>query len=104
MRVKTDTLNCNSGPGSIQCERTSFLASFLSSACKKNISFFLIGVSDTVFLKSCYRDMTCSFMFKSVDKKKGKFLHCLDTKSGLSHLPRGLTSAYSNLTGKNLLF
>ena len=57
MRVKTDTLNCNPGPGSIQYKRTSFLASFTSSAGKKNISFFLIGVSDTVFLQSCYRDM-----------------------------------------------
>ena len=64
MRVKTDTLNCNSGPGSIQCKRTSFLASFTSSAGKKNISFFLIGVNDTVFLKSCYRDMSCSFYVK----------------------------------------
>ena len=63
MRVKTDILNCNSGPGSIQCTRTSFLASFTSScpASKKNISFFLIGVNDTVFLKSCYRDMSYSF-------------------------------------------
>ena len=26
--VKTDTLKCHSCPGSIQCERTSFLASF----------------------------------------------------------------------------
>ena len=69
MRVKTDTLNCNSGPGSIQCEGTSFLASFESSANKKNISFLLIGVNDTVFLKLCYRDNCHAvFMFESVDK------------------------------------
>ena len=36
--VKTDSLNCNLCPGSIQCERTSFPASFKSSAGKKNIS------------------------------------------------------------------
>ena len=36
--VKTDSLNCNSCPGYIQCERTSFPASFKSSAGKKNIS------------------------------------------------------------------
>ena len=36
--MKTDGLNCNSCPGSIQCERTSFPASFKSSAGKKNIS------------------------------------------------------------------
>ena len=39
--VKTDTLNCNSCPGSIQCEGTSFLASFASSvtqAARKKIS------------------------------------------------------------------
>ena len=34
IRVKIDTFNCNSYPikGSIQCEKTSFLASFASSA------------------------------------------------------------------------
>ena len=61
MRITTDTLNCNSGPGSIQYKITSFLPSFASSADKKSISFFVIGVNDTVFLKSCYRDMSCSF-------------------------------------------
>ena len=35
--VKTDTLNCNSCASSIQCERTSFLASFARSAGEKNI-------------------------------------------------------------------
>ena len=77
MRVKTDILNCNSGPGSIQCTRTSFLASFASScpASKKNISVFLIGVSDTVFLKN-YVIETCQalFMCESVDKKQWKIL------------------------------
>ena len=36
--MKTDTLKCHSCEGSTQCERTSFLASFTSSAGKKNIS------------------------------------------------------------------
>ena len=62
--VKTDILNCNSGPGSIQFERTSFLASSANLAGKKNISFFLIGVNYTVFLKSRYRDMS-----KSLNKR-----------------------------------
>ena len=65
MSVKTDTLNCNSGPGSIQCERTSFLASVANSAGKKNISFFLVGVNYTVFLKSHYRDMSQSLNKRS---------------------------------------
>ena len=65
MRVKTDTLNCNSDPGSLQCERTSFLASSANSAGKKTISFFLIGVNYTVFLKSCYRDMSQSLNKRS---------------------------------------
>ena len=45
MRVKTDTLNCTraSCPVSIQSEGTSFLASFTSSAGKKNISFFFMN-------------------------------------------------------------
>ena len=34
--VKTDTLNCNLCPGSIQCEKTSFPASFARSAGNKN--------------------------------------------------------------------
>lgn len=38
MSVKTDTLKCTLYPDSIQCERTSFLASFASSAHKKNIT------------------------------------------------------------------
>ena len=80
MSVKTDTLNCNSGPGSIQCERTSFLASAANSAGKKNISFFLVGVNYTVFLKS----------------------HIIETC--LSHLTRDLTCASSKLTGRILLF
>ena len=48
MRVKTDTLNCSraSCTVSIQSERTTFLASFTSSAGKKNISFvFMSSVS-----------------------------------------------------------
>ena len=36
--VKTDSLHCNSFPGSIQCERISFLPSFESSVDKKKIS------------------------------------------------------------------
>ena len=40
MSVKTDTLNCSSFPGFIQCEGTSFLASFPSSAGKKQHSRF----------------------------------------------------------------
>ena len=63
--VKTDILNCNSGPGSIQCERTSFLASSANLAGKKNISFFLIGVNYSVFLKSHYRDMSQSLNKRS---------------------------------------
>ena len=35
--LKTGSLNCNSCPGSIQCERTSFPTSFKHSAGKKNI-------------------------------------------------------------------
>ena len=36
--INTDSLNCSLFPRSIQCERTSFLASFDSSVGKKNIS------------------------------------------------------------------
>ena len=36
--INTDSLNCSLFPRSIQCERTSFLASFDSSIGKKNIS------------------------------------------------------------------
>ena len=43
MIVKTDTLNCASCTVSIQCERTSFLASFAILAGKKNISFFFMN-------------------------------------------------------------
>ena len=39
MSVKTDTLNCSSFPGFIQCEGTSFLVSFPSSAGKKKRCF-----------------------------------------------------------------
>ena len=39
--INTDSLNCNLFPRSIQCERTSFLASFDSSVGKKNISYLV---------------------------------------------------------------